>query len=211
MLSGGEDATLLAFGISAMRRCWTWKLAFLLLCCSRVGFAAQARPPATEAELAAAQQLYWAGKFAEAETAYQNLVKANPKLVPAQVGLIRTFLREEKVDGAYEIATSSLAGAPDSAALLSAMGDVQFRRADMPDAERSYLKAIRIDAKEFHAYLGLADMYRAFSLYRHAHDVLVIAHNLAPNNPEVQRAYFGQLPTEGAHRRHRSLPVRSSS
>ncbi len=172
---------------------WPRSIVLFLLTFSVSGVAVQTKPPTEESELVAAQQLYWAGNFAAAEAAYQNLVKANPKLIPAQVGLIRCFLREEKVDGAYEIATSALAGAPNSPAVLAAMGNVRFRRAEMQDAERAYLKALQLDPKEVRAYLGLAEIYRAYSLYRHAHDVLVKAHEIAPNDPEVQRAYFGQL------------------
>lgn len=169
-------------------------LSIILVCVSSLGFAIQSKAPSSEADLAAAQQLYWGGKFAEAEAAYQNIVKADPKSIPAQVGLIRSSLREEKVDGAYEIATSALAGAPNSAALLAAMGEVRFRRAEMSDAERAYLEALKLDPKEFHAYLGLANIYRAYSLYLHAHNVLLKAHEIAPEDPEVQRAYFNQLP-----------------
>ena len=39
--------------------------------------------------VAAADQLYRAGKFAEAEASYQAVLKADAKLVPAQVGLVR--------------------------------------------------------------------------------------------------------------------------
>ncbi len=44
-----------------------------------------------------------------------------------------------------------------------------------------------------HGYLGLARIYRAFSLYRHAYDELQRAHEIAPDNPEVQRLWFSQL------------------
>jgi len=43
------------------------------------------KPPAINPELAAADQLYRAGKFADAETSYQAVLKTDMKLVPAQV------------------------------------------------------------------------------------------------------------------------------
>ena len=99
--------------------------------------------------------------------------------------------------------TSALAAQPNSAPLLAAMGDVDFRRAQMPEAETAYRKALKIDPKLVHAYLGLARLYRAFSLYRHAYDELQRAHEIAPDDPEVQRMWFGQLPGKRADRRNR--------
>lgn len=143
--------------------------------------------------LAAAEQLYNSGKFAEAVDSYQAILKTNPTLVAAQAGLVRSLLRDQKVDEAQAAATSALAAQPNSAPLLVAMGDVDFRRAQMPEAEAQYHKALQIDPKQVRAYLGLARLYRVYSLYRHAYDDLQRAHQLAPDDPEVQRAWFGQL------------------
>src|SRR5450759_2269115 len=44
------------------------------------------------------------------------------------------------------------------------------------------------------AYLGLARLYRSYSLYRRAYDQLQSAHEIAPDDIEVQRAWLGMLP-----------------
>jgi tetratricopeptide (TPR) repeat protein len=152
------------------------------------------KAPAIASGLAAADQLYRAGKFSEAEASYQALLKSDSKLVPAQVGLVRAMLRQQKIDEALDVASAALAAQPDSAALMAAKGDVQFRRAEMPDAELSYLTAKKLDAKEVRAYLGLAQLYRSYSLYRKAYDQLERAHEVAPDNIEVQRAWLPMLP-----------------
>ena len=152
------------------------------------------KAPATASGLAAADQLYRAGKFSDAEASYQALLKSDSKLVPAQVGLVRAMLRQQKIDEALDAASAALAAQPDSAALMAAKGDVQFRRAEMPDAELSYLTAKKLDAKEVRAYLGLAQLYRSYSLYRKAYDQLERAHAVAPDNIEVQRAWLPMLP-----------------
>jgi tetratricopeptide (TPR) repeat protein len=144
--------------------------------------------------VAAADQLYRAGKFAEAETSYQALLKTDSKLVPAQVGLVRAMLRQQKIDEALESVNAALTAQPDSAALLAAGGDVQFRRGEMSPAELSYLTAKKHDPKEVHAYLGLARLYRSYSLYGTAYGELQIAHEIAPDDVEVQRAWLGMLP-----------------
>ncbi|MGC2109779.1 MAG: aspartyl protease family protein [Candidatus Korobacteraceae bacterium] len=177
----------------------TRRLFFLLLCSLTLWLPvhASADDPQAVAEnphVAAADQLYKSGKFAEAADKYQSIVKADPKLIAAQAGLIRSLLREQKVDDALATATSALAVQPNSAPLLAAMGDLDFRRAQMPEAETAYRNALKADPKEVHAYMGLARLYRAYSLYRHAYDELQLAHQIAPDNPEVQRMWFNQLP-----------------
>jgi Aspartyl protease len=87
-----------------------------------------------------------------------------------------------------------LSGQPKSAVLLALKGDVQFRRAEMSEAEVSYLAAKKIDPKQPAAYLGLAQLYRCYSLHRKAYDELQIAHQVAPDDPSVQKAWLGTLP-----------------
>jgi tetratricopeptide (TPR) repeat protein len=151
-------------------------------------------PAIDPAAVAAADQLYRAGKFAEAESSYQALLKTDSKLVPAQVGLVRAMLRQQKIDEALESVNAALTAQPDSAALLAARGDVQFRRGEMSPAELSYLGAKKHDPKEVHAYLGLARLYRSYSLYGRAYGELQIAHEIAPEDVEVHRAWLGILP-----------------
>ena len=168
--------------------------ALLLSFLSFPSFGDDTKTPAIRPELAAANQLYRAGKFAQAETSYLTLLKTDPKLVTAQVGLIRTLLRQQKIDEAFDAASTAWTAQPDSAALLAAKGDVLFRRAEMPDAELSYLTAKKLDPKEVHAYLGLARLYRCYSLYRKAYDELQSAHQIAPDDIEVQKAWLTMLP-----------------
>ncbi len=144
-------------------------------------------------DLIAADQLYKAGKFAEAADKYQALLKIDPKLVPAEAGLIHALLHQQKIDEASAEAEKALGAQPNSAALLAAMGDVQFRLAQMTDAETSYRKALQADPRELRAYLGLARLYRAYSLYRHAYDALKVAYQIAPSDPEVRGLWFNRL------------------
>ena len=132
--------------------------------------------------------------YEEAEAAYRALLAKNPKLIAAQVGLVRSLLRQDNIDEALTTAKDDLAAEPNSAALLDLMGDVHFRRAEMPEAERSYRAAVAADPNLVRAYLGLARLYRAYSLYRHAYDVLQIAHHHVPNDPALERMLIRYLP-----------------
>jgi predicted negative regulator of RcsB-dependent stress response len=133
--------------------------ALLLFSLQLIVLGDDAKAPAIDPELAAADQLYRAGKFAEAETRYQALLKIDSKLVPAQVGLVRAMLRQQKIDESLDAVNTASAAQPSSAALLAAKGDIQFRRGEMSDAEVSYLAAKKLDVKEVRAYLGLARLF----------------------------------------------------
>jgi predicted aspartyl protease len=150
--------------------------------------------PPRNVERNSADGLYDSGNFAEAAAKFQAIVKADPKNVTAQVGLVHSLLREDKVDQAQSAAITALAAQPNSSLLVTAMGDVQFRLGEMPEAERSYLKAQGIDPRNPAPYVGAARVYRAYSLYRRAFDELDRAHQLAPDDPGVQRMWLNVLP-----------------
>lgn len=151
-------------------------------------------PAVDNNNLSAADQLYRSGNFTGAMEKYQAILKTDSGSVAAQSGLIRSLLRLEKIDEAMTLAKTALAAQPNSAALAAVMGDVQFRWGEMSPAELSYRQALKLDAANVDAYLGLARIYRAYSLYGHAYSSLQRAHELAPDNPEVQRAWFRELP-----------------
>ena len=169
-------------------------IAALLLISLQLMFGDDTKAPVLPPGLATADQLYRAGKFVEAEASYRALLNTDSKFVPAQVGLVRAMLRQQKIDEALDAVNTAWTAQPNSAALLAAKGDVQFRRAEMSDAELSYLAAKKLDPKEVHAYLGLARLYRSYSMYRMAYGELQIAHEIAPDDIEVQRAWLGMLP-----------------
>jgi predicted aspartyl protease len=153
-----------------------------------------ADPAPQNPDMGSATMLYRSGRFADAAARFQAVVKADPRNVQAQDGLIHSWLRAQEIDKAQAAASSAVALLPTSAALVTAMGDVQFRLGQMPEAERSYLKAEGLDANNPAPYIGASRVYRSYSLYRRAYDQLDRAHQLAPNDPGVQRMWLGTLP-----------------
>lgn len=144
--------------------------------------------------LAEANQLFAQRKIPEALIKYEALVKADPKVPPAQVGLMRCLLMLNKLDEAQTAAHAAVAVLPTSALVLATAADVQYRLGRIPDAERLYIKSENLDPKDPEPYLGLARIYKAYSLYRRAYDNLKKAHEVAPDNGPVQLMYFHSLP-----------------
>ena len=94
----------------------------------------EGKAPPANPQLLAADQLYRAGKFAEAETSYRALLKTDSRLMPAQAGLVRALLRQQKIDEALETVNAAWEAQPNSAALLVAKGDVLEIKLDYRDA-----------------------------------------------------------------------------
>ena len=176
-----------------------WLVVFLLLLptlCRPVNAAAQAMAPAPQnSEVAAADELFVSGNLAEAATKYQAIVNTNPMVVAAQVGLIRTYLIQQKLDEAQAAASAALAVLPNAPLLLTTMGDLQFRLGKIPDAERLYLKARSLDPSQIpRPNLGLTRVYSSYSLYRRAYDQMNRARELAPDDFAVQMLWLQSLP-----------------
>ena len=165
-----------------------------ILFCANVYCVSQESKPQENSDLAAANQQFQAGNFSEAISKYQQALKAEPASIPAKAGLVRAYLRTDQVDAAYDLAKSSVAANPNSAPLLAAMGSAQYRLAEIPESEASFKAALKNDPNSVEAYLGLARVFRTALLYRRAYDQVARAHEIAPQNPEVQRAWFGMLP-----------------
>ncbi len=144
--------------------------------------------------LAAADQLFASGKIPEAGARYQALVNADPKLVAAQVGMIRCYMLLQKLDEAQAAADAALALEPNSWLLQLTLGDLRFAEGKMPESERAYVKAENLKPDEAAPYLGLARVYRVYSLNRRAYDNLKRAHEVAPNDVQVQVLWFNSLP-----------------
>lgn len=173
-------------------------LAFLLVCFTSfqpAGMLAQDAVPASKkVALSEADQLFMSGKLNDAAARYQSIVSADPGFVPAQVGLIRTYLIQQKLDDAQIAANSALAAQPNSPLLVLTAGDLQFREGKLGDAERSYIRAQTLDPKDAAPYLGLTRIYRAYSLYRRAYDEMQRAHEIAPGDVSVQLLWVDTLP-----------------
>ena len=149
--------------------------------------------PATPDLLKKALDAYRTGKFEAAIENYQAVLKQDAKSAEAYAGLTRTYLKQEKISTAAETATKGVA-AVDAPITHAALGEVYFRQARMVEAEKEFIKSIDVVNPDAHGYLGLARLYTAYSLYARAKTMLDKAHNLAPDDPDVQRRWIRTLP-----------------
>ncbi len=141
-----------------------------------------------------AETAYLTGDAAKAESLYREaLIKSphNPELVSA---LVRTLLREQKVDDANTIIHSELVSAPTSVVLLTALGEVQYRQGNILESATTADQGLRANPCSPRLYLLRAKILHLNSMYASARRAVGVAHLLDPWDQEIRSIWIGTLP-----------------
>lgn len=149
-------------------------------------------PPPLAEFLKKGLEAYRSGRFDAAIENYQAALHQDAKSSEAYAGLARTYLKEENIASALETANKGVAEA-EAPSTHTALGEVYFRQAKMVESEKEFIKAINVQQPDARAYLGLARLYTAYSLYARAKAMLDKAHTLAPDDPDIQRRWVRTL------------------
>src|SRR5690348_2456750 len=169
-------------------------LPFLLAVPSPAQSSTEKPPTETAASLLAeGLQAYRIGRFDLALEKYAAAVKADPGSAEAHAGLARVYLKQEKIQDAYDSVTTGTQANPASPILRTALGEVYFRDGKIAEAEREFISAVNAGAKDPRAYLGLARIREAVSLYKSAKTMIDKAHALDPLDPDIQSFWIKTL------------------
>ena len=137
--------------------------------------------------------LYRTGHFDDAVAKYESIIAASPKSGDAYAGLARCLLKEQKITDAFAAASKGVAQVPDSPVAHSALGEVLFRKGQMHDADVEWVTAANAVKPDARAFLGIARLENSMSLYAKAKKSIERAHELDPEDPEIQRRWLGTL------------------
>ena len=136
--------------------------------------------------------LYRKGDFAGAIAKYQLCLQQNPKSPDAYAGLVHVYLRQKNIEEAAQAAEKGLAQS-DAARIHVARGEVWFRQGKINDAEKEWVNVIKSGHPEARAYLGLARVRNAIAMYKSAKAMIDKAHELDPNDPDIQKQWANTL------------------
>lgn len=165
-------------------------LACTILVCA---LAAQSLPTAAPDLAAQAQQELYAGRSAYAATLFQKLVDQDATQGGAYYGLVRALLRDHKSHEAYTAAALGLQKSGETAGAQAAAGAAAFRRGEVEQAEKYYRAALKIDAKNPGALVGLAAIYSMVSKFKMARQLTLEAYQYAPDDPALMLAKANTL------------------
>jgi tetratricopeptide (TPR) repeat protein len=132
--------------------------------------------------------------YAKAESLYSADLTAHAGNVDAAVGLVDTFLREQKVLDADEASKSALAATPNSAALLTLRGEVLFRQGQPWDVEKIVLDSYKLDPCNPRTRLLFARFAQVSSRYATARQQIQLAYQFDPQDAEIRAAWIQTLP-----------------
>jgi tetratricopeptide (TPR) repeat protein len=142
--------------------------------------------------LAEASTLYRKGNLTGATEKYQQALLADPKSADAYAGLSRVYLKQGNVDLASETVTKGKV-VSDSPALHVALGEVYFRQGKITEAEQEWVNVVNTGHLEARAFLGVARVRNALSMYKKGKAMIDRAHELDPSDPDIQRYWMRTL------------------
>jgi TonB family protein len=148
---------------------------------------ADSRDPLGEANV-----LFRKGHFDGALQKYQELLQGQPKSPEAYAGMIRVYLKMKNAQRAYDTATKGLEVA-DAAPLRVALGEVYFRQGKIHEAEQEWINVIKSGHQDARAYLGLARVRWALSMYKSGRGMIDKARELDTTDPDIQKLWVSGL------------------
>ena len=149
-------------------------------------------PVQTPDSLRDARDFYRKGDFDHAIQKYQQLLQEQPNSGEAYAGLTRVYLKKKDVKRASDTITKGLQVA-DSAMVRVALGEVYFRQGKISASELEWVNVIKSGHADARAYLGLARVRWAISMYKSGWRLIDEAHRLDPTDPEIRKVWIGKL------------------
>jgi tetratricopeptide (TPR) repeat protein len=143
--------------------------------------------------LGEARAFYRKGNFDAAIAKYQQYLKDHPNSPDAFAGMVRVYLKQKNVELAAQTAEQGLK-LTDAPRMHVAEGEVLFRQGRITEAETEWVKIINSGYPEARAYLGIARVRNAIALYKGAKDMIDRAHELDPDDPDINEEWVETLP-----------------
>ena len=141
-------------------------------------------------------QSYAKGDFSGALEKFQQVLQQKPNSPDGYAGMTRVYLKQKNLDLASETIGKGLAANQDAPVLQVVQGEVFFREGRITDAEREWVKVVNSGYPSARAFLGLARVRDAIGLHHSARLMIEKAHQLDPNDPDIQRRWINTLGRE---------------
>ena len=93
----------------------------------------------TDTSLAAAREYFRKGSFDQAIAKYKEALQAGRQPAEAYAGIVRSYLKQEKLQEAAETLEKGLQAQPADSSLKEAQAELLFRQGKIPDTERKDL------------------------------------------------------------------------
>ncbi|HSC86395.1 MAG TPA: tetratricopeptide repeat protein, partial [Polyangiaceae bacterium] len=166
------------------------------------GAALTLKPGSARAQRGLADTLFEAGRFGEALARYEAASKAAPQDWEAQLGMVQSMLRLERLEDAAKLLEGLTTAYPKSTPVAYWRGRAKEAIGDRDAAEKAYQAAIdQGDARPelVLAYVALTRLLGQTGRNPEADVVIAQAEKRFPNDPEVYRALGELASSRGAY------------
>jgi len=136
-----------------------------------------------------ADEAYANGDTATAESLYAQALAQNPHDAALSAALVRTLLRERKVDKAAEQAKAGITENPHSADALAALAEVELREGQPWLAAETLDNAAKADPCNARVHLVRSRVERIDSMYASQRAEIQKAHAIDPADPDILQAW----------------------
>jgi tetratricopeptide (TPR) repeat protein len=133
------------------------------------------------------------GSFDQAIAKYKEALKSDTQSAEAYTGIVRCYLRQDKVRDAAEALEKGLQAKPSDPGLKVAQGELLFRQGKIGEAEKIFVQLINSGPAPARALLGLAHVSSAVAMYAREHRLILRAHELDPGDQDIQKEWMGTL------------------
>ena len=141
-----------------------------------------------------AEDAFLHSDYDRAVVLYQAQLQQKPNDPTLIAGLAEVLLRQQKVTEAEDLVQKALAQTPQSAVLMGALGEVQYRAGTPWLALAAVDASIKLDPCNPQTRLLDASLLRLNSYYATAAKEISTAHALDPSNPRIRSRWLETLP-----------------
>jgi pentatricopeptide repeat protein len=131
------------------------------------------------------------GSFDQAIAKYNEALKSDTQSAEAYTGIVRCYLRQDKVRDAAETLEKGLHAKPSDSGLKVAQGELLFRQGKISEAEKIFVEMINSGQAPARAFLGLAQVLEFGSLRQTNEDM--VAFDLSNISRDVGTEVSGTL------------------
>ncbi len=146
-----------------------------------------------EAPFKEAEDYFRKGSFDQAIAKYNEVLKSGTQSAEAYIGIVRCYLKQDKVRDAAETLEKGLQAKPSDPGLKAVQGELLFRQGKIQEAEKIFVQLINGGQAPARAYLGLARLSSAVAMYAREHRLIVRAHELDPSDQDIQKEWMSTL------------------
>jgi tetratricopeptide (TPR) repeat protein len=133
------------------------------------------------------------GSFDQAIAKYNEALKSDTQSAEAYTGIVRCYLRQDKVRDAAETLEKGVHAKPSDSALKVAQGELLFRQGKIREAEKIFVEMINSGQAPARAFLGLAQVSSAVAMYAREHGLILRAHELDPSDQDIRKEWMSTL------------------